>query len=414
MFRSSNDPVLQTLVPVPRLTSRVMIHLAGLFFVSRLVVLTVAALSHMVVAPGPFYVSAKTWIERFSTWDSGWYLAIATLGYEYDPHTTSSVAFYPLYPLLIRSAGYFGMDMRLAGYAIPHAALLGACVQLWRLAALETRSESIAERSVIFLLFCPGAVWFGMIYTESLFLVTLLGCLLCARQNKWVAAGCWGAACALTRTPGLLLAGFLFSEAVQQWRERPRPLAGAVPADPRKNDDVAALPSWRRTMPKVPWMTRVALGVVGPVLGHLSYLIFLQVRFGDWRAQQKTMSAGWMNGKGIALPWKALATEWQINYRYLVLISNPLLFITILLALVGVVTLKRVGYAALVLTLAIMYVSATTGDSLTRYLSTAAPVYIVLAQMADRSRLLETTALVFSVAIMVLLTIFVMNGYHAI
>ena len=92
----------------------------------------------------------------------------------------------------------------------------------------------------------------------------------------------------------------------------------------------------------------------------------------------------------------------------------PLLGITLALALIGLFTLKRVSYAALVFALAILYVSATPGDSVTRYLSTAAPVYIVLAQLGERSRLLETTALVFSVAVMTLLTALRANGYHII
>ena len=45
-------------------------------------------------------------------------------------------------------------------------------------------------------------MWFGMIYTESLFLLTMIGCLLCARQGRWLGAGLWGLASALTRTPG--------------------------------------------------------------------------------------------------------------------------------------------------------------------------------------------------------------------
>ena len=415
----SDDPAARSpSLPIPRLSARTVTHLGGLFFLSRLLVLAVAALSHLAVGQGPYKINAQTWVERFTCWDSGWYLAIAADGYQYNPNGSSSVAFYPLYPLLLRAAGYLGLDMRLAGFAISHAALLAACLLLWKLAVLETRSEDAAERAVLFLLFCPGAVWFGMIYTESLFLLTLLGCLLCARRDQWVASGLWGLASALTRTPGLLLAGFLFLEALQQaWEHRrgqQAPPTGEAVAMPPAGEGRMKTWSWHGKSGRVPWVARAAFGVSGPIVGHLSYLLFLQLRFGDWRAQQKTMAAGWKNGEGIMLPWNALAEQWRFNDRHLMIISTVLLFLTCVLALVGLITLKRVGYAALILALCVLYVAATPGDSVTRYLSTAATAYIVLAQLACRSRLLETAALVFSVGTMVLLTILLANGYHVI
>ena len=385
--------------PVPRLDARAWGWITGMFLLSRLLVLAVAALSHVAVVQGPFPANGRSWMERLEAWDATWYSIIAEQGYSYDPHRASSVAFYPLLPLLMRAAGSLGFDRHIAGYAISLAALFGACVLLWRLAARETRSATVADRSVLFLVFCPGSMWFGMIYTESLFLLTMLGCLLCARRGRWLAAGTWGLLAALTRTPGLLLSGFLFVEATQQWIAR-RPLRAESPRG-----------RWWQVA-RWPWKRRAVLAMLGPVVGQASYLLFLQIRFGDWRAQQKTMAAGW--GGHPQWPWDAVVAQWTHQERIFVDVSMPLLGITLALALVGLFTLKRVSYAALVFALAILYVSATPGDSVTRYLSTAAPVYIVLAQLGERSRLLETTALVFSVAVMTLLTALRANGYHII
>ena len=384
---------------VPRLDARALGWVTGLFLLSRLLVVAMAALSRVVMVQGPFPSNGRSWVERFYAWDSVWYYLIAEQGYTYDPHQESSVAFYPLLPALMRAAGWLGMDRRLAGYAISLAALYGACLLLWRLAARETRSATVADRAVLFLLFCPGSMWFGMIYTESLFLLTLLGCLLSARRGRWLTAGLWGLLSALTRTPGLLLAGFLFVEAGQQWVAR-RALRSPTPRG-----------RWWQAA-RWPWKWRAALAMAGPVVGHASYLLFLQIRFGDWRAQQKTMAAGW--GGHPQWPWDAVMAQWAHQERIFVDISMPLLGITVALALIGLFTLKRIGYATLILALAVLYVSATPGDSVTRYLSTAAPVYIVLAQLGERSRLLETTALVFSVAVMTLLTTLRANGYHII
>ena len=397
---SAPSPAAVPQAAIPRLDARALGWITGLFLLSRLLVIAMATLSHVVVVQGGFPMYGQSWLERFCFWDAGWYTYIAGHGYSYDPQRESAVAFYPLLPMLIRAVGWLGGNELMAGYAISLASLFGACVLLWRLAARETRSASVADRAVLFLLFCPGSMWFGMIYTESLFLLTTLGCLLCARRGRWLAAGGWGLLAALTRTPGLLLAGFLFVEAVQQWVGR-RALRSPSPQGGK----------WWQAA-RWPWTWRAALAVAGPVAGHASYLLFLQWRFGDWRAQQKTMAAGW--GGHPQWPWTAVASQWTHQERIFVDISMPLLGITLALAMVGLWTLRRVGYAALVFALAILYVSATPGDSVTRYLSTAAPVYIVLAQLGERSRLLETTALVFSVAVMTLLTALRANGYHII
>ena len=400
-------PAVSAAVPravVPRLDAGALVRVTGLFLLSRLLVLAAAALSRTAMLQGFFSGRTRSWVQRFSVWDANWYLSIANEGYAYDPHGQSSAGFYPLYPLLIRAGTRLGFDAKLTGYAISLTALYAACVGLWRLAARETRSAAVAERAVLFLLFCPGSMWFGLVYTESLFLVTTVGCLLSARRGRWLAAGLWGMAAALTRTPGLLLAGFLFLEAVQQWWERRQMRA---PAEP----EAVGRGRWWQAA-RWPWTGRAALAIMGPVIGHASFLLFLQIRFGDWRAQQKTMAAGWGGKPGW--PWESVVSQWHTIDRIYTDVSMPLLGIVLALALVGLFTLKRVSYAVLAVALATLYVAATPGDAVTRYLCTTVPVYIVLAQLAERSRLLETTVLVFSVAVMTILTALCANGYRII
>lgn len=382
----------------PRVTGPVLAGICGRFFLSRLLFLWVAAYSRTMISQGFYFNPAYSWMKLFQKWDADWYLNIAENGYRYDPHGQSTVAFYPLLPLLIRALHACGMDPLLAGYAVTHVALFGACVLLWRLAALETRSASQADLTLTLLLLGPGAVWFGLVYTESLFLLTLVGCVLAARRGRWLEAGLWGYAAALTRTPGLFLAGFLCLEAVQQWREGHRASA------------VSGAPSPARGWWPLPPFARAALAVGGPVLGQGTFLIFQRVAFGDWRAQQKTMTAGWFPG-GPRPPWTALAAHWQFGGPSFPLLAGALLAVVLVTALASFWTLRRWGYPALVLALTALYLSATTGDSLVRYISTLAPVYIVLAQAAQRSSLLEAILLSGSVAVFVLLTALLANGY---
>lgn len=382
---------------VPRLTARPLVHLVGTYLVARCLVIGTAALSRAALVQGSYGKTTRSWLDRFVTWDANWYLEIATRGYRFDPQGESSVAFYPLYPLLIRGLWRCGLDPEIAGYAVSHAALFGAAVFLWRLAAWETRSAPTASLAVTFLLLSPGAMWFGMIYTESLFLLTTLGCLYAARRGRWLEAAAWGYAAAITRTPGLLLAGFLGLEAAQQWRGRNAP--GAVKGPPARAGN--------------PPLVRMGLAVAAPMLGQLTFLIFLQVAFGDWHAQQRTMTAGWF-AAGPRWPWTALIQEWNENEPIFTLLADPVLLVVVLAGVASFWSLRRWGYPALVLALTTLYLVSTNGESLLRYLSTAAPVYLVLAQAARRSRLLETAVISFSVAMLVLVTVLLANGYRII
>jgi len=68
----------------------------------------------------------KSGWELFSHWDGKWYVEMANLGYSYaedeQPH---SVAFYPLFLLLIRGLTTLGMQVELAGVLINSWAFLG-------------------------------------------------------------------------------------------------------------------------------------------------------------------------------------------------------------------------------------------------------------------------------------------------
>ena len=395
-----NPPVRQGVLAAPYLTRVVAVRLLGLFLASRALVLMVATLSRAVLVPGlwPNAPGAHSWIDRFQVWDTGWYLSIVRSGYSYNPLGASNVGFYPLYPLLIRALALVGLDPVLAGYLISHLALAGACVLLWKLAALETGSTSVADRATTFLLFSPGAVWFGMVYTESLFLVTMLGCLFAARQGRWLTAGLWGLAAALTRTPGVLLAGFLFLEAVQQWLERRRPAGSG------QQPDLAGSSS-RSTL----W--RPALAVLGPIAGQLSFMTFEQAAFGDWRAQQKTVAMGWHTAS-FQMPWTVLWQQWRHSVPCFTALADSLLLVVVATGILSFFTLRRASYGMLVFALAVLYVSSSPGMARPRYLSTTAPVYLVLAQLAEGAPLVDKAVLIFSTALLTLLTALLVSGYQ--
>src|SRR5215813_6126646 len=73
------------------------------------------------------------WVDMWIRWDSRWYQRIATEGYSYSPIDQSSVAFFPLYPLLIRAVSLLGIDPFIAGILITAVSgFLAVCLfQRW-------------------------------------------------------------------------------------------------------------------------------------------------------------------------------------------------------------------------------------------------------------------------------------------
>ena len=75
---------------------------------------------------GSAFLPKSGW-ELFSHWDGKWYVEIANLGYSYaEDEQQNYVAFYPLFPLLIRGLTAFGMQVELAGTLINSWTFLGA------------------------------------------------------------------------------------------------------------------------------------------------------------------------------------------------------------------------------------------------------------------------------------------------
>jgi dolichyl-phosphate-mannose-protein mannosyltransferase len=159
--------------------------------------------------PNPFW-------DQFTRYDAGWYYQIARYGYWFVPGGPSAgigkpgkIAYFPLYPLL---AGYVG---RLFGSGAPAiyfglivvswTAFTAAMVVLYRLARLDL-DDTRAVRAVILASVFPFSFFFGMPYTESLFLLLTLVTFYLFRVRRWLGGGIAGGLTTATRVNGILMA----------------------------------------------------------------------------------------------------------------------------------------------------------------------------------------------------------------
>jgi mannosyltransferase PIG-V len=172
--------------------------------------------------------------DPFARYDSGWYYGIASNGYAYLGEGRNNLAFFPLYPTLMgwggRLLGGNQADFYFAGVVISWVSFALAAMLLYRLARLDIDHQG-AVRAVLYAGIFPAAYFFGVVYSESLFFVTLIGAVLAIRERRWVWSALAGAAMTATRVNGVM---FLPALALIGWdaastgRERRWALLAAI------------------------------------------------------------------------------------------------------------------------------------------------------------------------------------------
>lgn len=156
--------------------------------------------------PGGFFESLGA---LWNHWDTRHYIGIAQEGYTSVGDERLRLVFFPLYPLLMRLLSPLtGGSVFLAGMLISRLCAMGCAALLYEL-AFRTCGARKARLAVAYFLLSPMSVFLNCCYTEALFLLLTLGAMvLLLRGRPWLAALC-GMGSALTRMPGVIVAGLV-------------------------------------------------------------------------------------------------------------------------------------------------------------------------------------------------------------
>jgi hypothetical protein len=201
-------------------------------------------------------------------WDGGWFLRVAEgypSGYTYGADGTlqgNELAFFPLYPMLIRGLSTLGLEPGFAAITVSWLASIGAAVAL-HLLGTSLYGRRAGWALVAICCAAPMSVVLSMAYSESLFLALVAGMFVAAHRQVWWAAGLLGLGAALTRPTGAAAAVALAVAAIL-----------AVRRDPSKK-----------------WPPLAAAAVA--LAGVPAYLGWVAWRVGDPEAWFKIQTAGW-------------------------------------------------------------------------------------------------------------------------
>lgn len=325
------------------------------FVLAVKVMLLVHGASSYLVPWDQSITSTYEFFEIWNRWDSLNYLHIAEFGYQAMGDKRHLLAFYPLYPALVRLVEPLCGSFLAAGFWISAVASVLAAVFFHRLAALDHADD--AGRAVFFLLVFPTSYFLHIPYTESLFLA--LGCasLLCARSGRWALAGLLGGCAALTRINGIALGVALLAEAWIAYRQEKR-----------------LRPRW--------------LFVLLVPAGALGFLLVNQWIAGDPIAFLRYQHEHF--NRRVDLPWTGYIEMWKSFLRRgsseaFVMRAQELLFATLMVAgTIASFFRLRASYTAYMAVNTALILGFTHPWAVPRYVLILFPLYILMAHLGRR------------------------------
>ena len=193
-----------------------LLFVAAMWLLSRLVIAVVMLIiAPSLPAPPGGIIPTFGW-QVFSYWDSSRYQEIATSGYEYvNDNNGHSVAFFPLFPLVIHGVMSFGVPFEVAGTIVSNLAFFFALLVLYFWVE-ESHGINAAKWATAALAWCPFSLFGTVIYTEGLFLLVSTAALRAFDKEEYFWAAFWGAMATATRVTGAaLIPAFL----LVAWRE---------------------------------------------------------------------------------------------------------------------------------------------------------------------------------------------------
>jgi Gpi18-like mannosyltransferase len=331
------------------------------FLITRLVVFAGAYLSD-VVLPMVSNDEPRGAIGIWNRWDTVWYGDIVDNGYSFDPALKSSVAFFPLYPLLISIIKPLIGSTVAAGLLISNLAFLLSLILLYRLTEAKFESRATAARTVFYIASFPTAFFFAAAYTESLFLLLSVGAAYAAHERRWGWAAVCGALCAATRSFGVLIWVMIILE----WLASHGWTLGAV----RQPG------SWGKLRDVVRTDFRTLFIICLIPVGLLAYMIYLDVQFGDPIAFWTTQSAwGFTNIGPVAVIIRDIGRVARGELPYFTYL-NVLAFLAVVWICFFIGRRLGAGYALYAL-LSVLLPMFSRTESMIRYILVVFPVFMM-------------------------------------
>lgn len=362
-----------------------MIFSIAIVAVWRIYLLMIEALGKLLLTGRETFFGPIPW----ANFDGIHYLLIAERGYGLHQE-----AFFPLFPALIRSlVPIFGGNYVISSLFLVHASFIVTLALFWKLVENDFGKE-VSRWSLAFLLLFPTAFFLGSVYSESFFLMVVLGSFFAARKGRWWVAGFLGALASATRIVGIFLLLALFIEFYIQ-RIKGKKLKSGLLNEFKRGAGIFLIP-----------------------FGLVSYMVYLGNIVGDSLAFIHSQPAFGANRSGseiILLPQvifryvKIFLTVPSANYDFWIAVLEFFSFAIVIGSLL--IFWKKIRMSYLIFSLLAIIAPTLTGtlSSMPRYILVAFPVFIMLGSLENK--LVRFLLLSISLILLTVLTALFTRGY---
>ncbi len=365
------------------------------FIVTRVPILVIAEIAATVVGqrPGVHYAaSANPTLAVWGRWDAEHYIGIATNGY-----SGTEMAFFPLYPTLIRLIGSLTGNHLIAALLISNAASFMGLLYFYKLVEHQY-NRHVAQRATFYISIFPTAVFFSAAYSESLFFALTVASFYYIRERQWIAAGIFGYFAALTRVEGVLLAvPFLIEWLMALFAGRPA--VGAALGGVRK---------WPAT-----GIVRPLIGLLLVPAGLATYMAYLWVLRGD-PFYFSTVQKHW--NRHLAPPWDSFSHSIRLitQDRFPQVVADNVLEVafTVLMLAVLIAGFRRLrpSYSVYMALSILVPMSTSSLMSMPRFALVLFPMFVTFALWGGRPSA-NNAIVAFSLPILGLYTVLFADWY---
>lgn len=348
---------------------------------------------------------SQDFVNPWFGWDTIAYLGIAILGYRPD----ASIAFMPLYPLLIRvTAPIFGGNHLLAALVISTLFCIITLILMYEL-FVSNYPQGIARDAVVMFMTFPTSFFLLAGYTESLFIALVLTFWILARKQQWF----WAAICAglasLTRLQGVVLSAVMLWMMLMSLVEQP-----ASSPIGQIRQIVEIFRSFREKLVKS--VNRLAwLALLIPPLFAASYQVWLKLS--GYGTISDALRTYWR--LETVPPWTGFILFLQRlpsrHFNYMDWIDLALFIVILIASLIGLRLLDPAFSLYIWLTIAVLFTRGTPPHllaSYSRYFLALFPLFLLPASLPKKYQRISVLVLSYSLQIL-LVSIFLWGSWVA-
>jgi hypothetical protein len=317
----------------------------------------------------PYFV----WI--WGNFDGYHYMKVAQQGYN-----PARLPFFPFYPLSVRFMHLvFHFPFLISGLIVSHITFIISLIVLYQLLKIDKR-QNLWLYFFATLIFFPTSYSYGAVYNDSLFLLLASLTLLFGRRKQWFYATLAGVLTTLTRLNGLALCFFVLAEYLF-------PLDEIYKNSFSVKKNIALIK--KRLNPLQILKSKIFITILIP-LTYFGYLLYIQLKFGDWRLIYKAMDVWRQNVPTVPLQvfWRYLKIILFYPQRDIIyLVALIELFFVIFYIAIIIYSFKKIRFSYWLFLIVSILIPATTGTfaGMPRYGLHMYPLYLSVAILLSKS-----------------------------